>query len=158
MTEFLENITFDELNVGDKASTERTLVEKDLILFAAVSGDVNPVHLDADYAANTPLKQRVAHGMWSASLISATLATVMPGPGSIYRAQTLKFSQPVAIGDRLTITLEVLTKHERSKKVELKCLVTNQDGRKVAEGVAEVLAPVEKIRVKRPVLPDIAVG
>ena len=153
--EYLENITFDELNVGDKASTERTLQEKDLVLFAAVSGDVNPVHLDADYAANTPLKQRVAHGIWSASLISATLATVMPGPGSIYRSQSLKFSQPVFIGDKLSIQVEVLTMQARSKKVELACLVTNQDGKKVAEGVAEVLAPTEKIKVPRPQLPDI---
>ncbi len=154
--QYLENITFDELAVGDKASTERTLQEKDLVLFAAVSGDVNPVHLDADYAANTPLKQRVAHGIWSASLISATIATVMPGPGSIYRGQTIKFSQPVCIGDTLKIEVEVLTKHERSKKVELKCLVTNQAGKKVAEGVAEVLAPTEKIKVQRPELPEIS--
>jgi len=76
--QYLENFTFDELTVGDQASTERTLVEKDLILFAAASGDVNPIHLDADYAAKTPFKQRIAHGIWSGSLISATIATVMP--------------------------------------------------------------------------------
>ncbi|MCF7981672.1 MAG: MaoC family dehydratase, partial [Pseudomonadales bacterium] len=81
---YLENIPFDELNIGDKASTERTLIEKDLVLFAAVSGDVNPIHLDADYAAKTSFKQRIAHGAWSASLISATLATIMPGPGTVY--------------------------------------------------------------------------
>ena len=67
---YLENIPFDELNIGDKASTERTLIEKDLVLFAAVSGDVNPIHLDADYASKTSFKQRIAHGAWSASLIS----------------------------------------------------------------------------------------
>lgn len=152
---YLENIPFDELAIGDQATTERTLVEKDLILFAAVSGDVNPIHLDADYAAKTPFKQRIAHGAWSSSLVSATLATVMPGPGTVYLSQSMKFMRPVSIGDQLKIQLEVAEKNERTKRVEFKCLVTNQDGKVVSRGTAEVLAPTEKIRVKRPQLPDI---
>lgn len=151
----LENIPFDELNIGDKASTERTLVEKDLVLFAAVSGDVNPIHLDADYAATTNFKQRIAHGAWSASLISATLATVMPGPGTVYLSQSLKFMRPVAIGDHLKIEVEVANKNEKTKRVEFKCQVTNQEGKTVTRGTAEVLAPTEKVRVKHPELPDI---
>lgn len=154
---YLENIPFDELNIGDKASTERTLIAKDLILFAAVSGDVNPVHLDADYAAKTNFKQCIAHGAWSASLISATLATLMPGPGTIYLSQSLKYLRPVYVGDSLKIEVEVSAKNERTKKVEMKCQVTNQDGQVVTRGTAEVLAPTEKIRVKRPVLPEISV-
>jgi len=151
----LENYTFDELTVGDQASTERTLVEKDLILFAAASGDVNPIHLDADYAAKTPFKQRIAHGIWSGSLISATIATVMPGPGSVYLGQSLKFLRPVVLGDTLKIELEVISKNERKKSVEIKCTVTNQDGKAVVKGVADVLAPTEKQKVDRPQLPEI---
>jgi acyl dehydratase len=156
--EYIENFTFDELNIGDKASTERTLTEKDLILFAAVSGDVNPVHLDAEYAAKTPFKQRIAHGIWSASLISATLATVMPGPGTIYLGQSLKFLRPVLLGDRLKIEVEVAGKNDKKKGVQLNCLVTNQDGKPVVAGTADVLAPTEKTKTKRPILPEISIS
>ena len=155
---YLENIPFDELNIGDKASTERTLVEKDLILFAAVSGDVNPIHLDGDYAAKTNFKQRIAHGAWSASLISATLATIMPGPGTVYLNQSLKFMRPVTLGDALKIEVEVLDKNEKTKRITFKCQVTNQDGKVVTRGEAEVIAPTEKVRVKRPKLPAINLG
>ncbi len=155
---YLENIPFDELNIGDKASTERTLIEKDLVLFAAVSGDVNPIHLDADYAAKTSFKQRIAHGAWSASLISATLATIMPGPGTIYLSQSLKYLRPVLIGDSLKIEVEVLSKNEKTKRVEFKCQVTNQDGKTVTRGTAEVLAPTEKVQIKRPEIPEISLG
>lgn len=79
--EALENITYDELQVGDSATYTRTLTENELVLFAAVSGDVNPVHLDKEYASKTMFKERIAHGMWSGALISAALATVIPGPG-----------------------------------------------------------------------------
>ncbi len=156
--EYIENITFDELNIGDKASSERTLTEKDLVLFAAVSGDVNPVHLDADYAAKTPFKQQIAHGIWSASLISATLATVMPGPGTIYLGQSLKFLRPVILGDRLKIEVEVVSKNDEKKGVQLNCLVTNQNEKPVVVGTADVLAPTEKVKIPRPVLPEITVA
>ena len=153
--QYMENIPFDELNVGDRASTERNLVEKDLTLFAAVSGDLNPIHLDEDYASKTPFKQRIAHGSWSASLISATLATVMPGPGTVYLSQTLKFLRPAHLGDRLKIVVEVIAKNEKNKRVTLACLVTNQKGKKLVEGEAEVLAPTQKIKLKQPQLPEI---
>ncbi|MFG1489309.1 MaoC/PaaZ C-terminal domain-containing protein, partial [Oceanospirillum sp. HFRX-1_2] len=80
----LVNKTYDEIQVGDTATLERALTEKELVLFAAVSGDVNPVHLDADFAKTTMFGEQIAHGMWSGSLISAALATVLPGPGTIY--------------------------------------------------------------------------
>lgn len=153
--QYMENIPFDELNVGDRASTERNLVEKDLILFAAVSGDLNPIHLDADYAAKTPFKQRIAHGSWSASLISATLATLMPGPGTVYLGQTLNFLRPAYLGDRLTTVVEVVAKNPKTKHVTFTCRVTNQRGKKLVEGEAEVLAPTEKIKLKQPQLPEI---
>jgi acyl dehydratase len=156
--QYLENFTFDELSIGDKASTERTLVEKDLVLFAAASGDVNPIHLDADYAAKTPFKQRIAHGIWSGSLISATIATVMPGPGSVYLGQSLKFLRPVCLGDTLKIELEVISKNERKKSIEMQCTVVNQDGKAVVKGIADVLAPTEKQKIERPQLPEISLG
>jgi 3-hydroxybutyryl-CoA dehydratase len=154
----LENFTFDELTVGDQANTERTLTEKDLILFAAASGDINPIHLDADYAAKTPFKQRIAHGIWSGSLISAAIATVLPGPGSVYLGQSLKFLRPVVLDDTLQIALEVLSKNERKKSVELKCTVTNQHGKAVVKGIADVLAPTEKQKLECPLLPQISVN
>ena len=91
--EYLRNFTFDELEVGQTAQFSETLEERHLILFAAVSGDVNPVHLDEEFAQGTQFKGRIAHGMWSASLISAAIATQMPGPGSIYLGQNLSFKR-----------------------------------------------------------------
>lgn len=154
----LENLTFNELAIGDKASTERTLFEKDLILFAAASGDLNPMHLDANYAAKTQFKQRIAHGLWSGSLISAAIATVMPGPGSVYLGQSLKFLRPVFLGDTLTTSLEILSKNERKKSVEIQCSVYNQDRKVVVKGVADVLVPAEKQKVEAAVLPQITLN
>ena len=85
----LENTTFDEMTIGQTASYTKTLTEDDITLFAAVSGDVNPVHLDADFAANTQFKQRIAPGMWTGAIISAALALELPGPGTIYLGQSL---------------------------------------------------------------------
>ncbi len=153
----LENITYDELNVGDSASYTRTLTESELILFAAVSGDVNPVHLDPEFARNTIFKERVAHGMWSGSLISATLATVIPGPGTVYLEQTLKFKRPVKLGDILTVTITVSRKEEKNRVV-FDCKVVNQEDLLVVEGEAKVIAPTEKVSLDRPVLPTIDIG
>lgn len=155
--EALENITYDELQVGDSASYSRTLTEDELILFAAVSGDVNPVHLDRDYASTTIFKERIAHGMWSGALISATLATVIPGPGTIYLEQQLSFKRPVKLDDTLTVTLTVSKKEERNR-VTLDCVVVNQKGEQVVVGEAKVIAPTEKVSLERPVLPKIAIG
>ena len=102
--EFLSNRSFDEIAVGDQASLQRTLTAADIQLFAALSGDLNPTHLDAEFAASTPLRDVVAHGMWAASLISAVLGTRLPGPGTTYLSQTLEFLAPVRVGDTLTVT------------------------------------------------------
>ena len=153
----LENITYDELSVGDSASFSRTLTEQDLVLFAAVSGDVNPVHLDEAFAATTPFKERIAHGMWSGSLISAALATVLPGPGTIYLGQSLAFKRPVKLGDTLTVKLEVLEKQDKNRVV-ISCSVTNQKGEEVVAGEAKVMAPTAKVSVSAPALPAINIG
>jgi 3-hydroxybutyryl-CoA dehydratase len=155
--EALENITYDELNIGDSASYTRTLTEEELILFAAVSGDVNPVHLDKEYASKTLFKERIAHGMWSGALISAALATVIPGPGTIYLEQSLNFKRPVKLEDTLTIKLTVLRKEERNR-VAFECEVINQEGKIVVTGEATVIAPTEKISLDRPILPRITIG
>jgi len=155
--EALENITYDELNIGDSASYTRTLTEEELILFAAVSGDVNPVHLDKEYASKTLFKERIAHGMWSGALISAALATVIPGPGTIYLEQSLNFKRPVKLEDTLTIKLTVLRKEE-GNRVAFECEVINQEDKVVVTGEATVIAPTEKISLDRPILPRITIG
>lgn len=152
----LQNITYDELNEGDSATFSRTLTEDELVLFAAVSGDVNPVHLDSEFAAESMFKERIAHGMWSGSLISAALATVMPGPGTIYMDQTLSFKRPVKLNDTLTVKLTVLKK-ESKNRVVLDCDVRNQKDEKVVSGEAKVIAPTKKVSLKKPRLPKIII-
>ncbi len=150
----LENVTYDELNVGDTVTYTRALTEDEVVLFAAVSGDVNPIHLDPDYAATTPFGERIAHGMLSGALISAALATVLPGPGTIYLEQQLKFRAPVHLRDILTVTLTVVEKLPKNR-VLIDCLITNQNNEKVVTGQAKVIAPTEKLSLERPRLPKI---
>lgn len=154
----LENHTFEEISIGQQASYSKILTETDIALFAAVSGDVNPVHLDAEYAATTMFKERIAHGAWTGAVISAALALELPGPGTIYMGQTLQFRAPVKIGDTITVTLEVTAKHDAKPLVTLACSAANQAGKIVAKGVAEVMAPTQKIRCEAPQLPPITVG
>ena len=106
----ISNTPYSALEVGQKASYEKTVDERDIQLFAAMSGDRNPVHLDADYAAGTLFKERIAHGMFSGALISAAVACTLPGPGTIYLGQTMKFTRPVKLGDTLVVRLEILEK------------------------------------------------
>ncbi|MCL6414629.1 MaoC family dehydratase N-terminal domain-containing protein [Aestuariirhabdus sp. Z084] len=154
----LTNYTFEELEIGSSATFERTLEERDLVLFAAVSGDVNPLHLDPEFASTTQFGERIAHGAWSGSLISAALANVMPGPGTVYLGQNLKFQRPVKLGDRLTVQLEVKEKKERRHQVTFITQVVNQDGKTVVSGEAQVMAPTEKMTLEAPVLPAISIG
>lgn len=104
----LENIPFEELEVGTKDTLTCTLTEQDLLLFAKVSGDTNPVHLDEEFASTTQFEGRIAHGMLTASLISCALATKLPGSGGIYLGQELKFMRPVKVEDTVAVQLEVL--------------------------------------------------
>ena len=100
--EMIENRTFDEIKIGDTASLVRTLSKKDIDLFAVMSGDVNPAHVDEEYARSDLFHKIVAHGMWGASLISTLLGTKLPGPGTIYLDQSLSFHHPVMVGDTIT--------------------------------------------------------
>ncbi|NLW05548.1 MAG: 3-hydroxybutyryl-CoA dehydratase [Pseudomonadaceae bacterium] len=153
----LENRPYDTLSLGDSATFEKTLTEKELVLFAAVSGDVNPLHLDAEFAKTTMFGEQIAHGMWSGSLISAALATTLPGPGTIYMGQELSFRRPVKLGDTLTVLLTVKEKKEKNVVI-LDCLVTNQKDEKVVLGTATVIAPTEKAVLQAPTLPKITIG
>ncbi len=156
---FMENIPYDELEVGTQASFSKTLTQDDLVLFAKISGDVNPVHLDEAFAQETLFKGRIGHGMWTGSVISAAVATVLPGPGTIYLEQNLQFRRPVRPGDTVTVTLTVTDKLDDKKRyVALDCQVVNQEGVVVAKGDARVMAPVEKVRLERPELPTITIG
>ena len=154
----LVNITYNEIQLGDSRSYSKTLTEDDLILFAATSGDVNPVHLDEKFASDSMFKERIGHGMWSGSLVSATLATVIPGPGTIYLNQSLNFIRPVKLGDTLRVTLTAIEKDDEKNTVLFDCEVDNQRQEKVVEGNALVIAPTEKLLLSRPSLPKIKIG
>jgi phosphate acetyltransferase len=99
---FIENRTFDEIEVGDHVSLERTLSQRDIELFAAMSGDVNPAQMDPAYASTDMFDRVVAHGMWGGALISTVLGTELPGPGTIYLSQNLRFQMPIGVGDTIT--------------------------------------------------------
>jgi phosphate acetyltransferase len=151
----IENRTFDEIVVGASASLQRTLQAEDIQLFAVMSGDINPAHVDAEYARSSQFHGVIAHGMWGGALISTVLGTEYPGPGTIYVAQTLRFSRPVHIGDTITVTVTVAEKHEHNHHVLFDCLCTNQNGERVISGSAEVIAPTEKISRPRAELPQV---
>lgn len=155
--DLIENRTFDEIKLGETASLIRTLSKEDIALFAIMSGDVNPAHVDEDYARSDMFHKIVAHGMWGASLISALLGTRLPGPGTIYLGQTLDFHKPVALGDTITITVTVTSKETQEHIVTFDCSCLNQRGEVVISGNARVIAPTTKVRRPRIVLPEVII-
>ena len=124
--------------VGARATHVRTITDADIVRFAEVSGDRNPIHLDAAYAARSPFGGRVAHGFLTGSLISAVIGMELPGPGSIYLGQTLKFLAPVRIDDTVTVSVEVIGVREEKRLLTLRTDCTNQDGVLVITGEATV--------------------
>jgi 3-hydroxybutyryl-CoA dehydratase len=153
----VRNFPYDSLEIGQKARYAKTVGERDVQLFAAVSGDRNPVHLDASYAAGTLFKERIAHGMFSGALISAAIACELPGPGTIYLGQSLRFTRPVKLGDTLSVELEILEKLPKNR-VRIATRVINQDGKTVVDGEAEVMAPSEALDIALADLPPISIG
>ena len=153
MTEYIENKIFDEIQIGDTASTQRTLSKDDIELFAIMSGDVNPAHVDEEYAKNDMFHQIIAHGIWSGCFISTVLGTKLPGPGTIYLEQTFKFLKPVTIGDTIVASVTVKDKEEEKHIITFDCLCLNQKGQEVITGKAVVIAPTEKVRRERVALP-----
>lgn len=133
--------TIDQLKVGDTAEFAKTVTESDIYLYAGITGDLNPAHVNEVYAKNTFFKGRIAHGMLSAGFISAVLGTLLPGPGTIYLRQELNFLAPVRIGDTITACVEVVEKLTEKNRVRLRTSCTNQDGTGVLDGEATVMAP-----------------
>ena len=150
----IENRTFDEIQVGDTATLVRTLRPEDIQMFAIMSGDINPAHVDPEYARSSMFREVIAHDMWGGALISTVLGTQFPGPGTIYIDQTLHFSRPVRVGDTLTVTVTCERKFDHNKHMILDCVCANQDGQKVIHGTAEVLAPTDKIKRAKADLPE----
>jgi 3-hydroxybutyryl-CoA dehydratase len=132
-----------DLNIGDRASFTKTISESDVYTYAGITGDLNPAHVNEEYARATQFGGRVAHGMLSVGLISAVLGTKLPGPGTIYLGQDVAFKKPVRIGDTITAEVEVVNKIDKTKYtlVELKTICTNQTGEVVIEGIAKVIPP-----------------
>src|SRR5205807_8213040 len=125
-------------SIGTQATLSRTITEDDILLFALVSGDHNPIHLDAEYAERSLFGKRIAHGFLIGSLISAVLGNALPGPGSIYLGQALKFLAPIHIGDTVTVTVKVVALREEKRIVTLHTECTNQHGTQVISGEATV--------------------
>ena len=132
--------TIEDIKIGDSASIARTISESDIYLYAGITGDLNSAHINEEVAKKSMFKGRIAHGMLSAGLISAVLGNYLPGPGSIYIGQELKFVLPVRAGDTITAEVEVL-EIIRNKIVKLKTNCINQNGEIVIEGVATILPP-----------------
>lgn len=130
--------------IGAKASFSKTITEQDVITFAEISGDHNPLHLDAEYAKTTRFGARIAHGALTAGIISAAIGNELPGIGTIYLGQTTKFIKPVFFGDTVTATIEIGAIRADKGIITLKTICTNQRGEKIAEGDATVFHPEAK--------------
>jgi len=131
--------TIDQLNIGDKAILTKQITESDVLRFAEVTGDRNPIHLDPEYASKTRFKERIAHGMLTASLISAVISTRLLGPGNIYVSQSLEFKAPVKLGDVIQAEVELIEKIPEKNRVRLKTTCRNQNGTVVIDGEAIAL-------------------
>ncbi|KYZ76985.1 enoyl-CoA hydratase [Anaerosporomusa subterranea] len=135
----VQDIPFADIKIGDKASMSKTVTEYDVYTFAGLTGDFNPVHVNAEFAKNTMFKERIAHGMLSAGFISAVLGTTLPGANTIYLGQELSFKAPVKIGDTVTATVEVIEKIEEKHRLVFRTTVVNQEGTLVIDGKATAL-------------------
>lgn len=133
--------TINNIQLGDSASFTKTVTESDINLYAGISGDFNPAHIDAEYAKSSMFGQRIAHGMLSAGFISNVLGNQLPGPGTIYMGQELRFVRPVYIGDTVTATVTVTERIPEKNRLKLDTVVTNQRGEPVITGTATVMPP-----------------
>ncbi|SIO35455.1 bifunctional enoyl-CoA hydratase/phosphate acetyltransferase [Salinivibrio sp. ES.052] len=153
--EVIENKTYDEISIGDEAFLEKRLTMEDIKLFAIMSGDVNPAHVDDDFAKSSRFQEIIAHGMWGGALISTVLGTKLPGPGTVYLGQTLSFKAPVMLGDVLRVVVRVGQMDDKRHHIVFACRCENQRGDTVIEGEARVLAPTKKVRRQRTVMPEV---
>jgi 3-hydroxybutyryl-CoA dehydratase len=134
----MPELAYDSIKVGDEASLSRTITESHIVNYAGITGDMNPVHVDAEYAKQSMFGERIAHGMLIAGMISAVLGTELPGPNSIYLGQDLRFTAPVKIGDTVTVVVTVTEKRDDKRIIKLRTTVSNQRGEVVVEGGAVV--------------------
>lgn len=134
-------LKINELTVDQKSTYSKTITETDVYLFAGISGDINPAHLNEEYAKETFFKGRIAHGILTGGLISAVLGVQLPGPGTVYISQTLNFLAPVRFGDTITATAKVKEIFLDKNRATLETYCTNQDGVMVTTGEAVVLPP-----------------
>ena len=134
-------LTMQQIQVGDVSTFTKTVTESDITLFAGFSGDFNPAHINAVAAEQSMFGRRIAHGMLSAGFISTVLGTQLPGPGTIYMAQELRFVKPVFIGDTVTAICTVVERNEEKNRLKLETVVENQNGEKVITGFATVMPP-----------------
>jgi len=153
--EYIENRTYDEIQVGDVATLVRTLRPEDIQMFAIISGDMNPTHVDPEYARSSQFREVVGHGMWGGMLFSNVLGTQFPGPGTIYIDQSLHFERSVRVGDTLTVAVTCQRKFDHNHHIIFDCNCVNQDGERVIHGTAEVVAPQEKVRRAKVTMPEI---
>lgn len=149
----LENRTFNEIEIGETASLSKTLTENDVALFAALTGDIDPNYIDEDDRDGVQSRV-IGHGMWSGNLVATVLSTQLPGPGSIYLGQNLRYVGPIGAGDVITVHLTVEQKSTIDRSVRLACRARNQLNQDVLTGTVEVIAPAEKIRRARDELPQ----
>lgn len=148
------NVTFDELTRGQSASMTRRLTIEDIRLFAALSGDLNPSHMNSEFAADSGGRGVVGHSLWAGTLISSLLGNVLPGPGTVYRQQDLRFRKQLHVGDELTVTITVRDKKVDQKEAVFDCRGLDARGETVVEGVAVVTVPTEKFCQPRPEMPE----
>ncbi len=134
-------MTIHDIKIGDSASFSKTVSESDVYMFAGITGDLNPAHIDQCYAEKTMFKGRIAHGVLSAGFISTVLGTMLPGPGTIYLGQELHFTSPVRFGDTITATATVTERDEEKNIVKLETVCVNQAGTAVIKGFATVMPP-----------------
>lgn len=153
--DLIENRTYDEITVGDEAHLEKRLTMEDIKLFAVMSGDINPSHVDSDFAKSSRFQEVIAHGMWGGALISTVLGTQLPGPGTVYLTQSLQFKAPVRLGDVLRVSVRTIEKDDQHHRITFACRCENQRGDTVIEGDASVLAPIKKIQRPRALLPKV---
>lgn len=133
--------TITEISLGEQASFQKTISETDVYLFAGISGDINPVHLNEVEASKTLFKGRIAHGILVSGFISAVLGNQLPGPGTIYLGQELTFTAPVRFGDTVKATVEVIEIIQEKNIIKLQTICTNQDEKVVIKGIATVMPP-----------------
>ena len=131
----------DKLKIGDSAQITKTITKKDVELFADAVGDHNPIHMDQAYAEKTRFKGRILHGAYSIGLISSVLGNILPGHGTIYLSQEVKFLAPIRIGDTITVKIEVMEILPEKNRVRFKTTCTNQDGKIVVDGIAWGMPP-----------------